>query len=314
MKRFFLILLVFGLSFPAVFADDTVKRNKFQKAVDVQHESDQKRKDELLAKMKGIIGSYSKRLKQSGIKDASLDLPIDPNRIDDINDMERHTDKPVPPAVFAFVLENTNLFSGSSAVEVVGRAGFAEKVELLEKTAKPVLYKGSEGNWLLIRKGNGDEGWLHSSLLSVAKPSKLHQQPPAETEDGGSAFNVPVSGTRTSNFGSRVDPVTHKQNAFHSGIDIAAPLGTPVSAAADGTVARAEFNKNGYGNLIVIEHQKDFSTYYGHLSVIKVMVGQKVKKGDNLGAVGSTGKSTGPHLHFEVRRGDKALDPDSFLK
>jgi murein DD-endopeptidase MepM/ murein hydrolase activator NlpD len=212
--------------------------------------------------------------------------------------------------VYGYISDDTNLFTSKDGSSVVCRASFSDKVEILEKSGKAVLYKGNDGEWFLVRKSTGDEGWIHSSLLLKQKPSKRKQS----KDESSDSFNVPVSGTRTSNFGSRVDPVTHKQNSFHSGIDIAAAKGTPVSAAQAGKVSRAEFNKNGYGNLIVLEHQKDFTTYYGHLSSIKVTVGQSVKKGDNIGAVGSTGKSTGPHLHFEVRRGDTALDPDSFLK
>lgn len=301
------------LSFLCVpaFAEDAPQRNKFQKAVDAQRDSDIKRKNELLAKMREIIGGYNKRLKQSGVKDANLDLPLPSDKIEDVQQMDTHTNKPVPPPVYAYLSDDTHIYTSSDASTALEKISFSEQVEVLEKSEKPVLFKGHDGVMVLVRRGTGNEGWVHSTFLLKNKPKKRAAQEPS---DSSSAFNVPVSGTRTSNFGTRVDPVTHKQNAFHSGIDIAAPKGTPVSAAQAGTVRRAEFNKNGYGNLIVLEHQKDFTTYYGHLSMIKVAEGQSVKKGDNIGAVGSTGKSTGPHLHFEVRRGDKALDPDSFLK
>ena len=307
------LLAAVMLSFLCVpaFSADQPQRNKFQKAVDAQHDSDIKRKNELLAKMREIIGGYNKRLKQSGVKDANLDIPIPADKIEDVQQMDTHTSKPVPSPVYAYLSDDTNIFTSSAASSVVEKVSFSEQVEILEKSEKPVLFKGHDGVMVLVRRATGNEGWVHSTFLLKTKPKKRAAQEPA---DISSSFDVPVSGTRTSSFGTRVDPVTHKQNAFHSGIDIAAPKGTPVAAAQAGTVRRAEFNKNGYGNLIVIEHQKDFTTYYGHLSVIKVAEGQSVKKGDNIGAVGSTGKSTGPHLHFEVRRGDKALDPDSFLK
>jgi murein DD-endopeptidase MepM/ murein hydrolase activator NlpD len=287
------------------------KRNKFQRAVDTQRVEDKKRKDELIARMKAIMGQFNTRLKRSGIDDANLDVPVDLNNIEDISDnSEKHSSKPEAPKIFAFVVADTGLYSSSEAEVVVGKVSFAEEIEVLEKVEQEMAFKGKQGFWVAVRRKNQDEGWIHSSFLAKDKPEKRG----ADKLEGGKNFDVPTSGIRTSNFGSRVDPVTKKRNAFHSGIDIGAPLGTPVYASSDGVIRQADFNKNGYGNLIIIEHAQDFTTYYGHLSKIKVKVGQTVKKGDNIGAVGSTGKSTGPHLHFEVRRGDKALDPDEFLK
>ncbi len=99
---------------------------------------------------------------------------------------------------------------------------------------------------------------------------------------------------------------------MHSGLDIAGKSGTPVLAARDGTVEFAG-RRGGYGNLVMLRHDDDYVTYYGHLSVISVKKGDLVKKGDKIGLMGSTGKSTGPHLHFEVRRDDKVRNPLFFL-
>ncbi len=126
-------------------------------------------------------------------------------------------------------------------------------------------------------------------------------------------FDRPVSGKITDRYGYRVDPKS-KQEAFHKGLDIAAPAGTSVRASAGGVVRKAGFLKNGYGNLVIIEHEKELSTYYGHLSKIEVREGQKVERGDIIGKVGSTGKATGPHLHFEVRKGKMALNPEEYLR
>lgn len=124
----------------------------------------------------------------------------------------------------------------------------------------------------------------------------------------------PISGgyTITSGFGMRVDPV-YGGESYHSGIDIAVPLGTPVKAAADGEVVYAGWN-DGYGLVVFIWHNNSLETRYAHLSKIAVNKGQIVRAGDVIGYVGSTGKSTGPHLHFEVRNGGKAVNPLDFFK
>lgn len=115
----------------------------------------------------------------------------------------------------------------------------------------------------------------------------------------------------TSNFGTRSDPFTG-QATMHAGMDFRAETGTPVYATAAGKVARAGV-AGGYGNLVEIDHGNGFSTRYGHLSAFDVSEGQFVSPGMIIGRVGSTGRSTGPHLHYETRRNDEALDPMRFL-
>lgn len=124
---------------------------------------------------------------------------------------------------------------------------------------------------------------------------------------GGGQFSWPVTGTITSPFGWRSNPFGGSPE-FHQGLDIAAPSGTTVTAAASGTVIMAQWY-GGYGNYILIDHGGGFSTGYGHLSAIYVANGQSIKRGQAIGAVGSTGASTGPHLHFEVRIDGKPVDP-----
>jgi murein DD-endopeptidase MepM/ murein hydrolase activator NlpD len=127
-------------------------------------------------------------------------------------------------------------------------------------------------------------------------------------ESGGPGmFSWPVTGTITSPFGWRSNPFGGGPE-FHQGLDIAAPMGTTVTAAAAGTVIMAQWY-GGYGNYILIDHGGGYSTGYGHLSAIYVSVGQSVQRGQAIGAVGSTGQSTGPHLHFEVRIAGKPVDP-----
>lgn len=128
-------------------------------------------------------------------------------------------------------------------------------------------------------------------------------------ESSGSlgSFSWPVTGTITSPFGWRPNPFGGGPE-FHQGLDIAAPSGTTVTAAGAGTVIMAQWY-GGYGNYILIDHGGSYSTGYGHLSAIYVSVGQSVQRGQAIGAVGSTGQSTGPHLHFEVRIAGKPVDP-----
>ena len=111
-----------------------------------------------------------------------------------------------------------------------------------------------------------------------------------------------------SGFGYRIDPV-YKTTKFHAGLDFAAPQGTPIYATANGTVETAGNTGNGYGNHVVINNGYGYKTLFGHMYRIKVHDGEKVKRGEVIGWVGSTGKSTGPHCHYEVRRNGDPVDP-----
>ena len=115
----------------------------------------------------------------------------------------------------------------------------------------------------------------------------------------------------SSRFGLRVHPITGKTKS-HTGIDIASNQGTAVYASDGGTVTLAGWN-GGYGNCIMIDHGNGYVTLYGHLSSISVSVGQTVSQGATIGAVGSTGNSTGPHLHFEVLKNGTRIDPEQFF-
>ena len=115
-----------------------------------------------------------------------------------------------------------------------------------------------------------------------------------------------------SGFGYRVDPV-YKTVKFHAGLDFAAPLGTPIYATADGIVRVAGNLGNGYGNHVVVNHGYGYETLYGHMYRIGVKNGHRVKRGEVIGYVGSTGKSTGPHCHYEVHKNGRPLDPVYFF-
>jgi murein DD-endopeptidase MepM/ murein hydrolase activator NlpD len=124
---------------------------------------------------------------------------------------------------------------------------------------------------------------------------------------GLAAFALPLRGAFTSRFGLRTHPLFGRRH-FHTGVDIAAPRGTPVRAAMEGTVLFAGWY-GGYGKLVVLDHGNGLSTLYGHLSAILVGAGTRVNRGDIIGRVGSTGYSTGPHLHYEVRQNGRPIDP-----
>ncbi len=111
-----------------------------------------------------------------------------------------------------------------------------------------------------------------------------------------------------SGFGYRIDPI-YKDRRLHAGLDFTAPSGTPIYATADGVVRDAGFNTGGFGNRVVIYHGFGYETTYSHMYRIKARIGEKIKRGEVIGYIGTTGKSTGPHLHYEVHRNGVAVDP-----
>ncbi|HHD2585306.1 TPA: murein hydrolase activator EnvC [Clostridium perfringens] len=132
------------------------------------------------------------------------------------------------------------------------------------------------------------------------------------TSNSSSGFIRPVaSSSITSSYGPRVHPVTG-QYKVHTGIDFAASTGTPFVAAKDGVVTAAEYHP-AYGNMVIIDHGGGFSTLYAHASQLKVSVGQKVKQGQVVSLVGSTGYSTGPHAHFEIRINGQHVNPMDYI-
>ena len=122
----------------------------------------------------------------------------------------------------------------------------------------------------------------------------------------------PVEGSLTGSFGQREDPFSG-EGAFHRGVDISVPVGTRVIASADGMVGEADFT-GGYGRCVVIDHGNGITTRYGHLSAFVVHPGQPVHRGETIGYSGSSGKSTGPHLHYEVRIHDIPVNPYKYLR
>lgn len=137
------------------------------------------------------------------------------------------------------------------------------------------------------------------------------EEPAAEYKGGKFVFPAPSYTAVTSEQGWRVHPV-FGTSKYHSGMDLAAPSGTAILAAAEGKVTLAGWN-GGYGNCVIIDHGGGISTLYGHASALHVSTGQKVSAGYRIASVGSTGWSTGPHLHFEVMINGEVTDPRPYI-
>jgi murein DD-endopeptidase MepM/ murein hydrolase activator NlpD len=136
---------------------------------------------------------------------------------------------------------------------------------------------------------------------------------PADWLRANSAPNLwPVEGPVTGSFGERTDPF-NGEGAFHSGVDISATVGQAIIAPADGVVIFADF-MGGYGRAIALDHGHGITTRYGHLASFAVVFGQYVHRGDTVGYVGLSGRSTGPHLHYEVRINDTPVNPHKYLR
>jgi len=167
-----------------------------------------------------------------------------------------------------------------------------------------VAAQKDEAAWKAQEEALLDESKRIAELLRKARAA-------AVAKGGKGVLLWPVQGPVVSGFGYRIHPIFHVRK-MHTGIDIDADMGSPVKAAAEGTVVAAGW-RGGYGKCVILLHPNGLATLYGHLSEISVDVGQSVKKGQIIGKVGSTGYSTGPHLHFEVRVTGDPVNPMGYL-
>jgi murein DD-endopeptidase MepM/ murein hydrolase activator NlpD len=191
------------------------------------------------------------------------------------------------------------------------------RVERVEDTSR----KLAEKSGVVAGSGGGVGGPalpLDESAMDTlkAKMSRIEEELSAYEavlrERGYTPRILPVDGTLEGGFGGRRNPFGGAGYEFHSGQDIEAPWGAPIVAGASGTVSFVGW-QNGYGQLIVIDHGGGLTTRYGHLSHIDVSLNQSVTSGQFIGRVGSTGRSTGPHLHYEVRINDEPVNPLGYL-
>jgi len=191
------------------------------------------------------------------------------------------------------------LFAETLADAVAGAGGLGLASELarsLDPTSRASAAAASAG------PGRTLAGPAHAGAPG---PTPLHPAP-------GQPLAMPVAGRVTSGFGLRADPFTGDP-AEHDGLDLGAPEGTPIRVPLGGVV-RSAGPRGGYGNAVEIDHGNGLVTLYGHAADLSVNAGDSVAAGQVIGTVGSTGRSTGPHLHFEVRQGGRAVHPDVLLK
>lgn len=205
-------------------------------------------------------------------------------------------------------LENILVRQEENAASLEARKGslnetLAQKQAMLDEMTKDVekykaLYDEAER--------------AEQELIRQNRSAFSYSANPVKYTGGRFMWPVPASSRITSQYGYRIHPV-YKTKKFHSGIDIGAPYGVDILAAADGTVTLATTN-GGYGKCVIINHGSGITTLYGHNSTLLVSVGNKVTKGQVIAKAGSTGVSTGPHLHFEVRVNGSTTDPMQYLR
>lgn len=178
----------------------------------------------------------------------------------------------------------------------------------------------TEVNKLLVSKGIQKPNQKNADVIpTISSPFDMGDNRQFEEyieefkqEIANTPVGSPLEGTITSSFGFRSNPFGGGGGESHKGLDISAPYGRPVKCTAEGKVVFAGY-RGDYGNLVIISHGEEYQTYYGHLSQILVKEGQEVKVSTFIGKVGSTGRSTGPHLHYEIIRNNKKINPKTFI-
>lgn len=188
------------------------------------------------------------------------------------------------------IIQTENLYLGESKIEE-GEYGLKrETKELVSESGKVVSKRV-----------------IKEEIIKEQIDKKIYRGTKNPYKYGVAFLSQPTrGGVMTSGYGER-------WHSFHKGIDIAGNIGDDVLVAMDGEVVYAQYNDGGYGNLIIVKHEDNMSTYYGHLNDFSVEVGDKVQKGNIIGKVGNTGFSTGPHLHFELRVNNEPVDPTNYI-
>lgn len=214
---------------------------------------------------------------------------------------------------------------GSRALTVIIILIFLAAGAFYLKTAKPELWQKAAAYVKSVTAGSKSLAALSEGLSETAPPEPENTSGesgemlltadslgfsylPHEPETAVPLMNATV----TSQFGARTDPVTGEKEAGHHGIDLAASPGSKIYCYADGAVTAAE-QTAVYGNCVTVDHGDGLESFYGHMSEILVSAGQRVRAGEPLGIIGSTGKSTGVHLHFEIRRDGERVDPAPYI-
>ena len=207
------------------------------------------------------------------------------------------------------IAQNKNDLEGQQAQLVVVKGQtLAKQTALTASSQQKQQWVSQIQTQMGILQHNEDEDEAYSEQLTQIIQELTNKNAPSQ---GAGRFIWPVKGPITSPFGMRINPITHKYSG-HTGIDIGVPYGTPIDAADGGTVIFAGWNV-AYGNMTVIDHGGGFSTMYAHQSKQLVAVGDHVTQGQIIGYIGTTGWSTGPHLHFEIRVNGVPVNPMKYL-
>jgi murein DD-endopeptidase MepM/ murein hydrolase activator NlpD len=197
-------------------------------------------------------------------------------------------------------IEKCDLFHGGQAEEVY-------ESMLDQELSQNMAGKGSNSISEILYNQLKNISQLTEQAETIVTPRSIDR-----AKETGTHPELPLDGRISSSFGWRNDPFTGKR-AFHSGMDMVAKEGADIKAVMAGRVQMVDDQK-GYGKVVVLDHGEGYTTLYAHNSDIKVKSGDWVQKGSTIAKVGSTGRSTGPHLHFEVRKDGQRLDPEKFFK
>lgn len=250
-----------------------------------------------------FIGSPSEKLLQAEnarLKDRYNELARDVAALQlEMKELEKRDNE-----VYRSIFEATPIPDSARAKAIEQEAEIA-KVERMEGAELVRSIKTSLQN--LASRMQVQEGSYKEILSLITNKEKLLSATPAIQPVSNQDLNRIASG-----FGIRIDPI-YKTPKMHAGLDFSAPQGTPIYATADGTVSKSGNYGDGYGNHVVINHGYGYETLYGHMFRVKARRGQRLKRGEIIGYVGSTGKSTGPHCHYEVHKNGRKLDPVYFF-
>jgi murein DD-endopeptidase MepM/ murein hydrolase activator NlpD len=273
--------------------------------------------------MTGLAGSYSRML----IKTARFNqLRNDQDSLrKDYAHLEKQAhEKDVQAASLGSLASEVSALYGLTASKLAGPAGRIKLPSVEAKSkAVPVVADAASGladdsyyKSIQTFYNLRDSAMSGATTLAIGKASGMGTIPGFNDMDVaiGAPTLWPVVGPIRSSFGQREDPVTgNGEGEFHTGIDISAAMGTPIRATADGTVKMAEMT-NGYGREVILDHGHNLETCYAHMSGFTVLPGQSVVRGQVIGYVGMSGRTTGAHLHYEVRINNTPVNPHKYLR
>jgi murein DD-endopeptidase MepM/ murein hydrolase activator NlpD len=245
------------------------------------------------------IGSPNERILRQQLDDYKDDYSIMNQRIRDLqkqmNELEKRDNE-----VYRSIFEADPIPDSARAKEMAK----SKEINLVERLSDDQLIVSmtTQLNNLAARASFQEKSFSEIDQMIKNKEKLLAAIPAIQPVSNKELTRI------ASGFGTRIDPV-YKVTKFHAGLDFTAPQGTPIYATADGRIAETNHAEGGYGNHVIINHGYGYETLYGHMVRIKARSGQSVKRGEIIGWVGTTGKSTGPHCHYEVHKNGRPIDP-----